>query len=166
MRTRKKIFITYFAIIVIFSLIFLLIYNVSQNRTKANSVFFNESMLIKENFINSYKVQSNKVLIFLSLDCEYCTDAIKMIKQNKKKIIKKNSFVFIFNEEKKRINDFVFKNRDLLTDKIYVYADVDRKLYKAFGVSSYPTVFQLNQNIVLKSGYAAKLLPMILAKEL
>ena len=74
--------------------------------------------------------------------------------------------MFIFNEEKKRINDFVFKNRDLLTDKIYVYADVDRKLYKAFGVSSYPTVFQLNQNIVLKSGYAAKLLPMILAKEL
>jgi len=89
MRTRKKIFITYFAIIVIFSLIFLLIYNVSQNRTKANSVFFNESMLIKENFINSYKVQSNKVLIFLSLDCEYCTDAIKMIKQNKKKSLKK-----------------------------------------------------------------------------
>jgi len=166
MRTIKKIFIIYVAIGVIFSLIILLVYSISQNKTKIYSSVFDESMLIKENFINGYKFDNNKVLIFLSLDCEYCTDAIEMIKQNKNGFIKNNSFVFIFNEEKKAVNDFVNNSKNLFSEKIYVYADEHRKLCRSLGVLSYPTVFQLDQNIIITSGYAAKVLPILLAKEL
>lgn len=163
---RKKIFAIYIGICVIFSLFTLLLYNFQKTATKTNTIVFDESMLVRENFINGYSAENNKVLIFLSLDCEHCTNAIDMIKQNKKNLLKSNSFVFIFNEEKRIVIDFFVKNRDLFNDNIYVYNDADRRLYRKLGVSSYPTVFQLQKNIIINSGNATAILPRLLVKDL
>lgn len=160
MKLKTKLLIVYSSIIGLIVLGIIAI-NIFGNKRSLSLSEFNESMLVAENFNKKFRTTDNKVIFFLSVDCEPCNAAFKRIIQESNKIQNTLTIILVFSEENKSVSSFLNSSSILLKENIFVYNDKNRKLSFALDVKSYPTLFKIENDKILIKGDANKYLPTI-----
>lgn len=150
---KGKLLLSYSVLILILSTFTFVVYQITKFKKSSKIAFLNESVLDVHKFILSCENNKHNYILFLSLDCDHCSDAISFIRKQKSQLTKESSFVLVFNEKEAEIKKFITSNIDWIkTDGIAIYNDDDRQLFSMLNVTFYPTLFEVNSNQIICFG--------------
>lgn len=158
---KRKLSLVYFIVALIFIVTAIFLYFFRHYKDDSASFLFDEASLIKQKFITPYVPQKDKILLFLSSDCEYCLNALKTLRSNKTLLENKSAFILIFNETDSIINILANQNRDLLGNKVFLYKG-DSNLFNYYKINSYPTAIIIKDSLQVRRGNATAILAELL----
>ena len=164
MNQRKKLLFLYSFILSIFLSMFGLVYFFKKQNPKTDFRLSDQVLFVKSNYIINAPNLENKLIIFLSLDCEYCIAAVKVVEDNIARLQSKYSITFIYSETRDEVKNYISNIPKLSTGNIAVYHDSTRVLFNQFKVKSYPTIFEMKKDFVIMSGNAEVILNDILSR--
>lgn len=150
---KRKLFLVYTLLILVLSIFAFIVYKATILKKSTGIVYLNKSALDVHRFIVSCENNTHNFILFLSLDCDHCTDAIAFLKQQKNKLTMGNSFILVFNENELAIKKFITLNSDWINTKgVAIYNDDEKRLFSALNVSYYPALFEINAKEIISRG--------------
>lgn len=132
---------------VIFILLALILFFIYPSKTTndTNTNIISEKTLIDGNFLNSnYKKNTNRILLFASIDCDFCEKTLNYIEENKTKLFSKFQLILVFNENEENIQSYLNKNSTLSSPLIFIYQDKGHILGSKLNITAFPTLFILD----------------------
>lgn len=141
---KNKILVLFGSVIFILLVLILFFIYPSKTTNDTNINIISEKILIDGNFLNSnYKKNNNRILLFASIDCDFCEKTLNYIEENKQKLLSKFQLILVFNENEENIQSFLNKNSFLSSPLIFTYQDKGRQLGSKLNITAFPTLFIL-----------------------
>ena len=164
MKTANKFLILiYSSIFIVVIAFFALIWH---KKNKIKDTFYpaiTSKNLVPANFINQpYLYQQKRLLLILSLDCDYCSEILKYTEDNRKIILEKYQVIIALHDSTAKIQQFYKQHKTIIDAGVKIYNDEHRYLFNYLQIKAYPSIFILRDDKIVKEGNGSENIKIIM----